>query len=76
MQVTLYCSLMLTVIFGMHRKLLFELNDSDSSDFVDETEANDTAAGCGNKYMKPPTVPYDLCVQHREWRSFTNFGQS
>ena len=29
----------------MHRKLLFELNDSDSSDFVDETEANDTAAG-------------------------------
>ena len=33
-------------------------------------------AGCGNKYMKPPTVPYDLYVQHREWQSFTSSGQS
>ena len=33
-------------------------------------------AGCGNKYMKPPIPPYDLCVQHREWRSFTTAGQS
>lgn len=27
--------------------------------------------GCGNKYPKPPKPPYDLCVQHREWRSYT-----
>ena len=31
-------------------------------------------AGCGNKYMKPALPPYDLCVQHREWRSFTVSG--
>ena len=31
-------------------------------------------AGCGNKYCKPPVPPYDLCVQHREWRSFTSPG--
>lgn len=29
-------------------------------------------AGCGNKYAKPPVPPYDLCVQHREWRSFVS----
>ncbi len=29
-------------------------------------------AGCGNKYGKPPVPPYDLCVQHREWRLFTS----
>ena len=28
-------------------------------------------AGCNNKYSKPPTPPYDLCVQHKEWRTFT-----
>ena len=31
-------------------------------------------AGCGNKYCKPLVPPYDLCVQHREWRSFTSPG--
>ena len=31
-------------------------------------------AGCGNKYMKPALPPYDLCVQHREWRSFIVSG--
>ena len=31
-------------------------------------------AGCGNKYCKPPVPPYDLCVQHREWWSFTSPG--
>ena len=31
-------------------------------------------AGCNNKYVKPPTAPYDLCVQHREWRSYTPPG--
>ena len=31
-------------------------------------------AGCGNKYAKPPLPPYDLCIQHREWRSFTPSG--
>ena len=31
-------------------------------------------AGCNNKYIKPPTPPYDLCVQHREWRSYTPPG--
>ncbi len=31
-------------------------------------------AGCGNKYSKPPVPPYDLCVQHREWRSYTSPG--
>ena len=24
-------------------------------------------AGCNNKYVKPVTAPYELCVQHREW---------
>lgn len=27
--------------------------------------------GCGNKYVKPLVPPFDLCVQHREWRSYT-----
>ena len=27
--------------------------------------------GCGNKFWKPPTPPYDLCLQHKEWRSFS-----
>ena len=31
-------------------------------------------AGCGNKYAEPPLPPYDLCIQHREWRSFTPSG--
>ena len=31
-------------------------------------------AGCGNKYTKPAVPPYDLCVQHREWRTFTVSG--
>ena len=31
-------------------------------------------AGCNNKYVKPSTAPYDLCVQHREWRSYTPPG--
>ena len=31
-------------------------------------------AGCGNKYVKPALPPYDLCVQHREWRSFSVSG--
>ena len=33
-------------------------------------------AGCGNRYLKPPTPPYDLCVQHREWRSFVPPGST
>ena len=28
--------------------------------------------GCGNKYSKPLLPPYDLCVQHREWRTFSD----
>ena len=28
-------------------------------------------SGCGNKYSKPPLPPYDLCVQHSQWRSYT-----
>lgn len=28
-------------------------------------------AGCNNKYDKPPIPPYNLCVQHKEWRRFT-----
>ena len=31
-------------------------------------------AGCGNKYVKPVVPPHDLCIQHREWRSFTPSG--
>ena len=31
-------------------------------------------AGCGNKYVKPAVPPYDLCIQHREWRSFSVGG--
>ena len=31
-------------------------------------------AGCGNKYEKPVVPPHDLCIQHREWRSFTPSG--
>lgn len=31
-------------------------------------------AGCNNKYVKPSMAPYDLCVQHREWRSYTPPG--
>ena len=31
-------------------------------------------AGCGNKYVKPAMPPYDLCIQHKEWRSFTVNG--
>ena len=31
-------------------------------------------AGCGNKYCKPAVPPYDVCVQHREWRSYTSPG--
>lgn len=31
-------------------------------------------AGCGNKYTKCPMPPYDLCIQHCEWRSFTLSG--
>ena len=31
-------------------------------------------AGCGDKYMKPALPPYDLCVQHMEWRLFTVNG--
>ena len=31
-------------------------------------------AGCGNKYTKPVVPPYDICIQHREWRSFTPSG--
>ena len=31
--------------------------------------------GCGNKYGKPVVAPYDLCVQHREWRSFSSAGE-
>ena len=31
-------------------------------------------AGCGNKYTKPVIPPHDLCIQHREWRSFTPSG--
>ena len=27
--------------------------------------------GCGNKFWKPPTPPYDLCLQYKEWRSFS-----
>lgn len=30
--------------------------------------------GCGNKYVKPAVPPYDLCIQHREWRSFSVGG--
>ena len=26
------------------------------------------------QYCKPPVPPYDLCIQHREWRSFTSPG--
>lgn len=29
-------------------------------------------ADCGNKYVKPPVPPYDLCIQHKEWRSFSS----
>ena len=28
-------------------------------------------SGCGNKYSKPPLPPYDLCIQHSQWRSYT-----
>ena len=28
-------------------------------------------AGCNNKYSKPAIPPFDLCVQHKEWRTFT-----
>jgi len=28
-------------------------------------------SGCGNKYSKTPLPPYDLCVQHSQWRSYT-----
>lgn len=31
-------------------------------------------AGCGNQYVKPAMPPYDLCIQHREWRSYTVGG--
>ncbi len=31
-------------------------------------------AGCGNKYVKPPVPPYDVCIQHKEWRSFSSGG--
>uniref|UniRef100_A0A1X7TIK4 Uncharacterized protein n=1 Tax=Amphimedon queenslandica TaxID=400682 RepID=A0A1X7TIK4_AMPQE len=31
--------------------------------------------GCGNKFVKPAAPPFDLCVQHKEWRSFTPKGQ-
>lgn len=31
-------------------------------------------AGCGNKYTKPVSPPHDLCIQHREWRTFTPSG--
>ena len=31
-------------------------------------------AGCGNNYSKPLVSPYNLCIQHREWRSFTPSG--
>ena len=31
-------------------------------------------AGCGNKYVKPPMPPYDICIQHKEWRSFSSGG--
>ena len=31
-------------------------------------------AGCGNKYAKPVVPPHDVCIQHREWRSFTPSG--
>ena len=27
--------------------------------------------GCGNKFSKPTAAPYDLCLQHKEWRSFS-----
>ena len=30
--------------------------------------------GCGNRYPKPAIPPYDICVQHREWRSFFSPG--
>ena len=33
-------------------------------------------AGCGNRYVKPPTHPYDMCIQHREWRSFVPQGST
>ena len=32
--------------------------------------------GCNNKYDKPPTPPYDICVQHKEWRTFTPTGRT
>ena len=31
-------------------------------------------AGCSNRYPKRPTAPYDVCVRHTEWRSFTLDG--
>jgi len=27
-------------------------------------------AGCNNKYSKPAIPPFDLCIQHKEWRTF------
>lgn len=33
-----------------------------------------TCNGCLRKYDKPPTPPYDLVVQHEEWRNFVAGG--
>ena len=30
--------------------------------------------GCNNKFVKPVIPPFDLCIQHKEWRSFTHKG--
>ena len=29
---------------------------------------------CGNKYNKPVLPPHDICIKHREWRTFTPGG--
>lgn len=45
----------------------------DTSEFVLVKIANVCkCAGCSNKYAKPTVPPFDLCVQHREWRYFTS----
>ena len=31
-------------------------------------------AVCGNKYNKPVLPPHDICIKHREWRTFTPGG--
>ncbi len=33
-------------------------------------------SGCHNRYTKPASAPYDLCIRHQEWREFVFPGCS